>query len=503
MNKPKRLDRNASGHLVPSGISAHLALRKRADRSGFTLVELLVVILIILLVSAITLPVVIPALAHREVSEAARILQAALAGARDAAMRSGAPSGIRLLPDPAFPLAYINTPGPNFGMIDSTKPLAVSRIIPIEAAPDYSEGALNASGGVQILNMPYPLINGGGYYPVLNHSTASANVLMVEESVIHLDANQTVLNSPTCWFWNIRVGDKLQINGAGIWYTVVGPMVITPQSTNIGGVTYANPEMFVNVGPPGTGSPWAQRQASRVVYPEFLFLVNGVDDNRNGWIDEGFDGIDNDANGIIDDLSEWEFEAWTSPSPAIGATNVPYTIQRRPAPASNSRETAFPSNVVIDLTTSSYALPERSQFPQGVLNPYTGYVDILVNPNGTVLPTTIYSTPSAIGMSGAFYQFWLAERKDINAPGAPSSGTKPPYLPIGNIPQHLQLASKPYVGPQLQGEYRVVTLFSRTGLIMNDDNVQFDNPLNPANGASYNTNFPFLAAQLRFAGGRQ
>ena len=38
------------------------------------------VILIILLVSAVALPVVLPAMAHREVSEAARILQAALAG---------------------------------------------------------------------------------------------------------------------------------------------------------------------------------------------------------------------------------------------------------------------------------------------------------------------------------------------------------------------------------------------------------------------------------------
>ena len=31
-------------------------------------------------------------------------------------------------------------------------------------------------------------------------------------------------NSPTSWFWNIRVGDKIQINNAGPWYTVVGPM---------------------------------------------------------------------------------------------------------------------------------------------------------------------------------------------------------------------------------------------------------------------------------------
>ena len=55
-------------------------------------------------------------------------------------------------------------------------------------------------------------------------------------------------NSPTSWFWNIRVGDKLQINNAGPWYTVVGPMTQTAAT--------GNSELFVNVGPPGTQSPW-------------------------------------------------------------------------------------------------------------------------------------------------------------------------------------------------------------------------------------------------------
>jgi prepilin-type N-terminal cleavage/methylation domain-containing protein len=59
-------------------------------RRGFTLIELLVVILIILLVSAVTLPTVIPAITHRQVSEAARIFQGALAGARDTAINNNA-----------------------------------------------------------------------------------------------------------------------------------------------------------------------------------------------------------------------------------------------------------------------------------------------------------------------------------------------------------------------------------------------------------------------------
>src|SRR4051812_8784607 len=94
--------------------------------AGFTLIELLVVILIVLLVSAITLPTVIPALSNRQVSEAARILQAGLAGARDAAIRANGPRGIRLLPDPSL------------GLSDAT--VGFNRYIPIEPAPDITDG---------------------------------------------------------------------------------------------------------------------------------------------------------------------------------------------------------------------------------------------------------------------------------------------------------------------------------------------------------------------------
>ena len=223
------------------------------------------------------------------------------------------------------------------------------------------------------------------------------------------------MNNPTSWYWNIRVGDKLQLNGSGLWYTVVGPMVVTPQQ--------GNSELFVNVGPAGTQSPLSDTQAGTSVFPEFLFLVNGLDDNKNGWIDEGFDGVDNNlsqelANNVtqfVDDLAEWEAEAWPAAFTSNPPSNVPYTINRRPAPVANAREVSLPTNVVIDMTSWANAFQERSQFPPGVINPFTGYVDILLYPNGTVVPTTLYSTPSSFGMSGAFFHFWLAERSDVAA----------------------------------------------------------------------------------------
>ncbi len=74
--------------------------------------------------------------------------------ARDSALHNGNPSGIRLLPDPAFPLVFNAT----LGQIDPTQPLAANRIIPIETAPEYSEGLLAPALSAELtLNVPYPV----------------------------------------------------------------------------------------------------------------------------------------------------------------------------------------------------------------------------------------------------------------------------------------------------------------------------------------------------------
>ena len=176
----------------------------------------------------------------------------------------------------------------------------------------------------------------------------------------------------------------------------------------------------------------------------------------------------------------------------------------------NAREISLPTNVVIDMTTWGNAFQERSQFPPGVINPFTGYVDILLYPNGTVVPTTIYSTPSSFGMSGAFFHFWLAERSDVTSIQldpvtnlqTPLVAGQPVFLPVGNIQQQLISTTTPYTGPALQGEYRIVTLFTRTGQVASNDNPQFDNPLSPANGTTYNPGYPFLATEQGTKGGR-
>lgn len=253
--------------------------REGASVRGFTLVELLIVLFIILLVSILALPTVIPAFSHRQVSEAARILQGELVGARDRAIHTNQPAGIRLLPDPTYPITYNAN-----GQINPFPILAYNRIIPLQAAPDYSEGkvAIYADGQ-----------GGSSNYPL---SIRPVPCLVVEQSVI---SSTGLPNAPTSWYWNLRVGDKIQLNNVGNWYTIIGPMVIGPPSGS-------NSEMFVNIGPPGTALPTLMGG----VPAEYLLLVNGVDDNKNGWIDEGFDGVDNNGNGLIDEAAEWETEAW-------------------------------------------------------------------------------------------------------------------------------------------------------------------------------------------------
>ena len=269
-------------------LAVRRSVRVRGAR-GFTLIELLVVILIILLVSAVALPVVLPAMAHREVSEAARMLQAALVGAR--IRRCG-----RML-RAAF--ACFPTRRSRWCTWRTARSTRRSRWR--RTGSSRSKRRRSIPKGCWRLRSLLPRSTSPIQQAMAGDSTRSPttaslrgpNVLMVKEIAVE---STGLLNAPTSWFWNIRVGDKLQINGAGLWYTVVGPMVVTPQQ--------GNTELFVNMGPAGHRHSAVLRVSGTAanpvtVQPEFLFLVNGVDDNKNGWIDEGYDGVDNNYNAEV------------------------------------------------------------------------------------------------------------------------------------------------------------------------------------------------------------
>ena len=473
---------------------------------GFTLVELLVVILIILLVSAVTLPTVLPALSHRQVTESARILQAALIGARDMAIRSNAPRGLRFVPDPLLTLpSFANA---TVAQPAGTQMLAYNRMIPLETAPAYTEGVVAIAPPFWSTNPPYP-VGTGVYYP--SYPTGG-QVLMIEEQVYQGGfSGLSAPNPPTSWFWNIRMGDKVRIGGSGASYTVVGPLTITGAG---------NPELFVNVGQPGTESPLVRTFMDSAghpttYHPEFLFLVNGLDDDKDGYVDDGWDGFDNNYNSVIDDVSEWETESWRGSLGTSLATsggnifNLSYSINRRPVPVQGARETMLPGSVVIDATTWNAAswngIPERSRIP---IDPSSLYVDIIINAQGQIVPNSEYSSPASLVNTTLgnrpFYNFWLSERTDVHETSylfgiAPTIGTTYANpagyhfvlpMPLGTVDS--TNTTKVYdqvVGTQkyLQGDRRILTIFTQSGLFNVNAIDDFD---------LSNLNVPYYQSQL-------
>jgi prepilin-type N-terminal cleavage/methylation domain-containing protein len=509
-------------------------IRRETRRSGgFTLLELLVVVVIVVLVSAATLPVVIPAITQRQVSEGARLLQATLAGARDAAIRSNAPRGIRLLPDPSFP-------GPN--------PLAANRMIAIEPAPDYIAG--------QATLFQFNVLTGTAAVP----AQISISEASWKQGTFNNNASP---NEPTSWYWNIRQGEKIRFDDSGRYYTIAGPIQIGPYST-VNGIS--NPDRFVNYGLPGvvpdtsaffTGNvinppfaPFANNAnplnapggpGTGTHLPEILYLVNGQDDDGDGWVDEGFDGIDNDGDGIIDpgyngiddnnnniidepaELligNEYEPEQFigshfTAASTGAKSEDFFYTIVRRPVVSQGAREVPLPQGVVIDMTTwnaaasinpngPTFALaPERSRVP---VDPYSYSVDILINPNGQVAP----AGPGQMSISSSltptsslpFYHFWVTEREDVFPPlwGTTAGAVKS----IGGVPLEGYPANGPHFllpmpkgtpnyvspgadGPYLKGDRRLVTLYVRTGNVITNEIESFD---------AFDTTTPFYPAEF-------
>ena len=454
--------------------------RRRREGRGFTLIELLVVIAIIVIVSAATLPLILPALARQEVSEAAPLVQAKLAAAHDAAMRGGSPHGIRLLPDQAFvQQTSAAVPGSGLGFSGI---LAASRIIDVEPAPDYTEGRLFGFDA-----------NGNFYGPQVQPLGTGGNVLVVYESKLD---SRSIPQSPVSWYWNIRVGERIRLNSSGRLYTIVGP-----DAVNTADPTHTiNPERFVNNGPQNTYTPNISAP------PEYLLLVNGSDDNGDGYVNNGFDGLDNNGNGLVNEALEYENETFvgpqftpfslastdTLPFPSVvtgtpSLINVPYTIYRRPVPTPGANDIALPPGVVIDLTTWNSPLlptaqlglnvpppwPQRSRLPVDSL---THYVNIMIAPNGKVVPTMPgenalpYLTPP-------FYHFWITQREDVFGPlfdVVALPGVPPVNYPPSLNPQYPNLSyqlpmpagSLNYVGSKvLKGDRRLVTLNTKTGTV--------------------------------------
>ncbi|MGH7138976.1 MAG: pilus assembly FimT family protein, partial [Pirellulales bacterium] len=99
-------------------MKTYVAPRPARQRPGMTLVELLVVILIMLMITALTIPMIAPALSGRQVREAARAIDVFVNGARSRAMQSDLGFGVMIQRDANSPqmsttLVYCEQP-PNY-----------------------------------------------------------------------------------------------------------------------------------------------------------------------------------------------------------------------------------------------------------------------------------------------------------------------------------------------------------------------------------------------------
>ena len=262
-----------------------------------------------------------------------------------------------------------------------------------------------------------------------------------------------------------------------------------------------NPEGFVNIGAPGSPPP----PLPGVLFPytvEFLWVVNGQDDNGDGYIDSGFDGLDNNGNGLadgrdanggihlLDAAAEYEVgESFVDlPNVTTALMNQAYVIKRLPVVSEGTREVQLPTNVLIDATTYDAPLAnwrERSRLP---VNPLTRYVDILIAPNGQVV-NPIFGQDAPLRSEDTFYHFWVTERDDV-LDHVPYSLTAPrPFLPL---PEGTT--------PPLGKDRRLITLFPRTGMMVINPLETFD--LTNVNTTNYNASLPYQEAQLGFRGAK-
>jgi len=311
---------------------------QKSARHGFTLVELLVVLFIVGLVSAATLPIIIPTLNQRQVQEGSRILQQALINARFAAMSTGRPAGVRLLPDPVY-----NGPDGT----DLLRPLAYNRMLQLEPAPDFSDGELvihrNGASGKDVVDFFSNSVSWRqrmiGTPPNADVSKGPQDPYRIDPRIVLRQFKKKSLGAPTpveptSWSWNIRAGDRIAVGVQNnINFVIAGPIAPFVGGKSYNPFTY-NPERFVNLGNPDVMTTYQLPTYYPNVYDplnlnipdyyrsEILYVVNegnrifnGVDDNEDGVPDPAFNGVDDDGVNGIDDPCEVFFALNKSGNP--------------------------------------------------------------------------------------------------------------------------------------------------------------------------------------------
>lgn len=180
-------------------------------RGGFTLVELLVVIFIMLLITAVTIPVIAPAMNNRDVREAARMIDVFINGARTRAKLNGHPYGVMLERMPGQPngvvtLSYCEQPDAYSG--------------------DYQASGIRMLGNGGFGTWVGPLLPSAGGYATQPNSTPSNDPLFWMGDLGWIQATIPGVGLLT----NIAPGDVITINGTQFRIWAGEPFVDMNQS---------------------------------------------------------------------------------------------------------------------------------------------------------------------------------------------------------------------------------------------------------------------------------
>jgi prepilin-type N-terminal cleavage/methylation domain-containing protein len=380
-----------------------------SERRGMTLTELLVVIAIILAVTIMALPTVLSMMQGQQAIAAAQLLQGGLMQCQSEAMRACSRRGgevnvaateaetlrgLRLVPEGTLTRLADGT-------IDPAQPLVCSTLVPLTIPPAYQEGRVSI----------YP----GWVYPA--SVTGGRPCLVLEERPgkwVPSDGGWTwQLNSPTSWAWNLRAGERWSLDRGGL------SMSYADQSRS------TIPSSSSTTALPGTGA-----DSPEITHPPMVARASGlspkccsssmdVTTTVDGYVDNGWDGVDNDSDGAVDELDEWvEVETWSN-NQLLPTDDDTYRVIRRPVTASEPRGVVLPQGVVIDLTGWD-GQQGRSRL---VVNRYSGAVDILLDKTGRFTYDSPFSGTSSVGMGADKYaHFWIGGRADI----VDAASLKPP-----------------------------------------------------------------------------
>ena len=161
--------------------------------------------------------------------------------------------------------------------------------------------------------------------------------------------------------------------------------------------------------------------------------------------------------------------------------------------------------MVIDATTWN-STRERSRIPVelGSL-----YCDVMVNPSGAYIPTTLYSAPMSADPL-PFLHFWICDRSEVfprgtlwgtDTSGVPNHNPSDPSPPLAYVFDELPMTSDTpgYTSTQiLKADRRLATMFTQSGLITTNtiETVPPPNAWQPGEGFSTGSvSYPFLKAQ--------